>query len=109
MFGRQKGKDLAKPWGKRESYTVLVFLFATILISAILAAASRNWKLPGLPSLLVPKFSKINLDFLSGETITIGPGKREVDPALIAKADKIKEEFTKRTKNLSGTYALDVI
>src|SRR3990167_9431090 len=98
IFGRKKGKDYEdeeeiqeefpvrdlkpenkkrrveppKPCGKKERLTVLIFLLGTMLVSGILAASSRNWKLPGLPRIRPPDISGWNFDFLGGETITIG-------------------------------------
>lgn len=105
---RKRRKEVAKPWGKRERFTVLIFLLATAIVSAVLALSSRNWKLPGLPQIRL-SLPKVNLDFFSGETITVGPGKRAVDPKLVEKGERIKEGFDKKTENLSGTYAFKAI
>lgn len=106
---KRKRKEPPKPWGKKERYTVLFFLLATVLTSGILAASSRNWKLPGLPQISIPKFPAWNLNFLNGQTITIGPGKKQTDSDQIKKARIIEKEFGKRTKPLSGLYAFYVV
>lgn len=106
---RRRRKEIAKPWGKRERLTVFIFLLATVIISGLLAVSSRNWKLPGLPEVKFPAIGKINFDFLGGKTITIGSGKRKADPELLAKADKIKEEFNQRTRDFSGTYTFYLV
>lgn len=98
-----------KPWGKKERLTVLFFLLGTVLVSSMLAASSRSWKLPGLPQIKAPTFPKWDLDFLSGETITIGSRQKTIDPVLLEKSNKIKEEFNKKTRELSGTYSLYVL
>lgn len=67
---KRKRKELPKPWGKQERFTILIILAATIIIAAFLAISSRlsaggNFK-PSLP--------KINLDSLNifkEETIII--------------------------------------
>ena len=105
---KKRRKEPPRPWGKRERYTVLVFLLATVLISGVLAASSRNWKLPGFPQIKFSGVPKVSFDFLRGETITIGPGKNEVDARLLTKAEKIKIGFQTRTRSLSGTYAFFV-
>jgi hypothetical protein len=63
----RKRKELPKPWGSRERYTVLIFLLGTVLISATLAVSSRDWKLPGLPKLKLSSLPKLSLEFLKGE------------------------------------------
>lgn len=98
---KKRRKELSKPWGKKERYTVLIFLLATVLISGVLAASSRNWKLPGLPQLTLPKLPKLSLDFLSGETIVVG--------RKINQKEEILAVFKEKTRSLSGIYALYVI
>src|SRR3989304_7306731 len=54
---RKKRKEPPKPWGRTERIIVLVFILLTILIPGVLAASARNWKLPGLPTIPLPKLS----------------------------------------------------
>ena len=108
---KKRRKELPKPWGKKERYTVLVFLLATVLISGVLAASSRNWKLPGFPQvkLKVPSFKNFNFDFLSGKTITIGNKVNQANQVNQGKKRKILKAFDEKIRNLSGTYALFVV
>ncbi|MBI4157750.1 serine hydrolase [Candidatus Woesebacteria bacterium] len=106
---KKKRIEPPKPWGRKERLTVLTFLLGTVLISGILAASSRNWKLPGFPRINLPDISGWNFDFWGEETITIGRAKRTADPFLVERGERVKGEFTKKTKDLSGTYALFVI
>lgn len=98
---RRRRKEIAKPWGKRERYTVLIFLLATVVISSVLAASGRDWKLPGLPQIKTPSFKGFNFDFLKGQTITIGKKASQKETILAA--------FREKTKNLSGVYALYIV
>ncbi len=106
---RRRRKEPVKPWGKKERYTVLVFLLTTILISGLLSASSKNWKLPGIPQIKIPSTPKFNWDFLGGETITIGGRSSGSGSLLAGKAEKIENKFRQVSGNLSGTYAFYVI
>lgn len=106
---RRRRKEIQKPWGKRERYTVLIFLLATVLISSVLAASGRDWKLPGLPQIKPPSFKGFNFDFLKGQTIIIGKKASQVDQVSQEKKEKILAAFREKTKNLSGVYALYII
>lgn len=106
---RKKRKEVSKPWGKKERYTVLTFLVLTVFISGILSAGSTNWKLSGFPQIKLPTFKGLNFDFLNGKTIIIG---KPFDPdrdKQEERADKIKKGFSLKTKSLSGIYAFYVV
>ncbi len=92
---RKKGPE---PWGKKERYLVLYVLLTTIILSALLAASARNWKLPGLPRISLPSFEG---------TIIIEGNKESKEER--EKSEKIISEFKKKTKELSGVYGLYVI
>lgn len=92
-----------KPWGKKERYVLILFLVLTILPSAILAASSRSWKLPGLPRINLSKIN-LNTDFLSGETIVI-----EGNPKNPKKAEKFLVAISNMTKNVTGVYGVYVV
>lgn len=89
----KKRKEPVKPWGKKERFWVLFILLATVLTSIGLALrASGSLKIPRL---------NFNLgDFWQEEAIVIGK-KTE--------AQKAKEQFGEKAKNLAGTYAFYVV
>ena len=95
---RKKRKEPPKPWGRTERIIVLVFLLLTIFIPAALAASARNWKLPGLPKISLPKLS-----------LDKGPIVIEKDPLKRNKTESAKEYFQSATKDLSGVYGLYVV
>ncbi len=95
---RRKRKEPVKPWGRTERIVVLIFLLLTILIPAGLGLSARNWKLPGLPKLSLPKLSFEN------EPIVI-----EGDDSDRRKTSQAKDYFLGATQELSGVYALYVI
>lgn len=94
---KKKRKEPIKPWGKTERIIVLTFLLLTVFIPAALAASARNWKLPGLPRISLPKFS-------GEETIII-----EGDNSSKKKSEEATKYFEDKTRNLSGVYALYVV
>jgi beta-lactamase class A len=92
----KKRKEPPKPWGKKERYIVLATLGATILLSLLLAASARSWKLPNLPAISLPSFKE--------ETIMItgkAQDKQMAEDTIISFRDK--------TNSLSGVYAFYVI
>lgn len=101
---KRKKKEPPKPWGSKERKLVFIVLFATILISAMLAASARSWKLPGFPRIKIP-----TTDLLEGETIVITKDNGQVDPKLVDQSEKTKDSFTELTNDLSGVYGLYVI
>jgi beta-lactamase class A len=93
---RKKRKEPPRPWGKKERYLILTFFLGTVAFSAILAASSRSWKLPGLPNISLPSFGE--------ETIIIPSTKNSK-----VKFEKITASFREKTNQLSGIYALEVV
>ena len=99
---KKKRKEPVKPWGKKERYIVLGVLVGTLFTSAILAVSARDYKLPGLPALAIPKLTFFNP--FKEEVIRVGKVK---DPN-IEKSEKIINGFKVKTNNLSGVYSLYV-
>jgi beta-lactamase class A len=95
---RKKRKEPPKPWGRTERIIVLVFLLLTILIPAGLAASARNWKLPGLPRIALPKLS-----------LNKGPIIIEGDDSDKKKTEEAVDYFRSSTADLSGVWGLYVI
>jgi len=95
---RKKRKEPLKPWGRTERIIVLVFILLSVLIPAGLSASARNWKLPGLPRLSLPKLS-----FNRGPIIIEGDDtdKKKTEAAL--------DYFQSSVKDLSGVYGLYII
>lgn len=102
---KKKRKEPPKPWGKRERYTVLTVLLATMVVSGILSVSARNYKLPGFPRIKLSGFTLSNP--FEEQIITIG-GKKE-DSDMDVKAATIQAKFREKTNNLSGLYALYII
>src|SRR3989304_10397742 len=95
---RKKRKEPLRPWGRTERIIVLVFILLSVLIPAGLSASARNWKLPGLPRLSLPKLS-----FNRGPIIIEGDDtdKKKTQAAL--------DYFQSSVKDLSGVYGLYII
>ena len=94
----RKKKKGPEQWGQKERYLVLYVLLTTIILSALLAASARNWKLPGFPRISLPSFEG---------TIIIEGNKESKEER--EKSEKVISEFKKKTKELSGVYGLYVI
>ncbi len=92
---RKKKEEPPKPWGRSERYLVLGVLGVTVIGAAFLALSAREWKLPGLPRLGLPKGMLEQSYVLEGEV----PAK---DTSLII------SEFNRLTQELSGVYGLYV-
>jgi len=101
---KQKKKEPPKPWGKKERKLVFIVLFATILISGMLAASARSWKLPGFPRIKFPTTS-----LLETKTIVLTKDVGEIDPKLVDSSEAIKDKFNELTNDLSGVYGIYVI
>lgn len=95
----RRRKTPPKPWGKKERFVVLIFFAGMALTAAILAASSRNWKLPGLPKLGLPK---INIS----DTIIIE--KPTARPRATRNYEPLKKEIQDLTYGLSGIYGVYV-
>lgn len=94
----RKKKKGPEPWGQKERYLVFYVFLTTIILSALLAASARNWKLPGLPRISLPSFEG---------TIIIEGNKESKEEK--EKSEKVISEFKKETRELSGVYGLYVI
>lgn len=93
---RRKKEEPPKPWGKGERIFVFGVLFSTIIIAIILALNAREWKLPGLPRIGLPKGLFEQTYVFEGK-----PPARDTSAVI--------DEFNKLTQNASGVYGLFVI
>lgn len=98
---KRRRKEPPKPWGRGERTLVLGTLVVTIIASGVLALGAREWKLPGLPRLALPK---VDLSLFKDETIVVGDGAGEY-----SKTNETKTLFKEKTELLSGVYAFYVI
>ena len=87
-----------RAWGKKERFWVGGILVMTVLVSAFLALRARNFKLPGI-DLSLPAPAGLRKLF-GGETIIIGKKTW---------GQRASEEFSQKTKDLSGIYALYLV
>ncbi|MBI2103640.1 serine hydrolase [Candidatus Woesebacteria bacterium] len=92
----RKKRGEITPWTRRERYLVLGVLLSTVVASAILGMSAREWKLPNLPRLTLPKI-------LGEETIVIEGNPKDVKEAEIVK------KFESLTDPLSGVYGFFVL
>jgi len=92
-------KKRPEPWGKRERYLVLYILLTTVILSALLAASARSWKLPGLPRISWPSFESKKI-IIEGNK----ESQRERE-----KSEEVIREFKRKTRELSGVYGLYVV
>jgi beta-lactamase class A len=104
---RRKRNEPPKPWGKKERLTVLISFFATVVVAGLLYLSSVSWKLPKIPRIELPDFSKLNI--FKPETIVIGPNKNNPNAALEKKANEAISLFKETTNKLSGAYKLYVV
>ena len=95
---KRRRKEPPKPWGRPERLTVLIVILITVLTSVILSLSARNFKLPGLPRISLPSFN------WGEETFYI-----EGDKEGREKAEKARNYFKDKTRNLSGLYAVSVV
>jgi beta-lactamase class A len=94
-------KKRIEPWSKKERYLVLYVLLITVILSLLLAASARSWKLPGLPRISFSGLKKI----FEGETIIIEKASEQDQN----RAKEVIEKFKEKTKDLSGVYGLYVV
>lgn len=97
---RKARKEPSKPWGKKERLIVLIVLLITVLTSGILGLTARNFKLPNLPKISIPDFSKFNI--FKEQVIVVGNKGSKVN---FAKIENTKKEFISLTNRYSGIYA----
>lgn len=93
---RKKRKEIPKPWGRKERYLVLGTVLGSVVISIILFASARSWKIPGLPKISLPSFNQ--------DAIVITADRKQSESAVKAEAS-----FREKTDKLSGIYAFYVI
>jgi beta-lactamase class A len=93
---RRKKEEPPKPWGKGERILVFGVLFATIVIAIVLALNAREWKLPGLPRIGLPKGVLEETYIFEGK-----PASKNTNLAI--------SELTRITKDASGVYGVYVI
>ena len=93
---KKKRKEIPKPWGRKERYLILGTVLGSVVISIILFASARSWKLPGLPKISLPSFNQ--------DAIVITADKKQADAA-----NKARTAFKEKTNNLSGIYAFYVV
>jgi len=101
---RKKKKESPEPWTKKDRYLVFYVLAFTVLISSLLALSAREWKLPGLPRLTIPKIS-----IFKTETMVFEKENKPASEEEKKSADRIIEEFNKKVKNASGIYGFYII
>lgn len=97
---RKARKEPPKPWGEKERYFVLFALLVTVLTSGVLALSARNFKLPKLQRLEMPKFTNINP--FKEQIITVGNSGSNVSQEKIENTKKL---FKEATNNYSGIYS----
>jgi len=101
---RRKKKESPKPWTKKERYLVFYVFMFTVLMSSFLALSAREWKLPGLPRLTIPKIS-----IFKTETIVFEKENKPANKEEKESADKIMKEFNEKIKDTPGIYGLYII
>lgn len=94
----KKRKKVEKPWGKKERLFVFAILVVTVGTSSVLALSSREWKLPGLPKLSMPK-----LNFFGEEKYVIEGNLKEKE-----RKEKIVDKFMEFSKDSAGILGLYV-
>ncbi|QQS39166.1 serine hydrolase [Candidatus Woesebacteria bacterium] len=101
-----KKKIPPKPWGKKERIVLLIILLVTAGSSGVLAMSAREFKLPGLPRIILPDVSKFNqpLSFVGDETIVI-----EGNSSNKIISEEIIKHFNIMTNDLSGVYGFYII
>ena len=93
---KKKDKGEIEIWTKKQRMFVVIIFLSTAIGSGVIAANAREWKLPNLPRLSMPKV-------LSDETIVIeGSGTKSV-------MDNVRNNFFELTNKLSGIYGFFVI
>ncbi|OGM23729.1 hypothetical protein A3D00_00815 [Candidatus Woesebacteria bacterium RIFCSPHIGHO2_02_FULL_38_9] len=93
-------REPPKAWGKKERLFVLFIFLTTIIISAVLAASARSWKLPGVPKITIP--------IIKNEQIVIEKeDKNKIKNQQ--EAGKVILEFKNITNKLSGLYGFYVV
>ncbi len=93
-------KQIIKPWGVYERLFVLVMLLLTVGTSTILALSARNFKLPNLPKISIPDFSKLNP--FEEDVIVVGNKGSSIN---LEKIENVKKLFKDATNGYSGIYA----
>lgn len=97
-----KKKEKPIPWGKKERVIVFLILFISTFFSALLALASRNFKLPGIP--------KISLSSIGGFGKLLSFGEKTytytLDDVYAQRNQKIKDAYNDLESKSSGVYAL---
>ena len=103
---RSRGEP-SRPWGKKERLIVFSVLFATVLTSAVGGLSARNWKLPGIPKLKLPRLTLPDLGGVFTQTIIV---EKNGELALSnSKSSEIVSGVSELTTNLSGVYAFYLI
>ncbi|HCR35904.1 hypothetical protein A2130_00060 [Candidatus Woesebacteria bacterium GWC2_33_12] len=97
---RRKRTEPVKPWGIKERFVILITLLATVLTSGFLSLSARNFKLPNLPRLSIPKLSLNNL--FQDQVIVVGNRGSKVSQEKIENTKKL---FKEAVNNYSGIYA----
>ena len=101
---KRKKKEPPKVWTKKDRYLVFYVLAFTVIMSSLLALSAREWKLPGLPRLILPKIS-----IFKTETIVFEKENKPASREEKESADEIIKEFNEKVKNASGVYGLYII
>jgi beta-lactamase class A len=99
---KAEGKEVIKPWDRYERLFVLIVFILTVGTSGILALTSRNFKLPNLPRITIPKISLDEINPFKEKIIEVGGKGTDINREKI---ESTKNKFNKMTKSYSGIYA----
>lgn len=99
---KKKRKEPPKPWGKKERILVLSVFVISIALAGGLGGSARNWKLPGLPKLVLPR-----LNLFEEEVVVIS--RKPVTDNDEQKAKDAIKTFQDLTGDLSGIYSFLII
>ncbi len=93
---KRRREEHPKPWGKKERLMVFLVFVVTVVTALFLSLKAREWKLPGLPRLALPKA-------VLEETYVFDGRKPSRDPRVVI------DEVNQLTKGASGVYGLYVV
>jgi beta-lactamase class A len=95
---KKEKREIPVVWTAKERLVIFFVLALTVSASAILGSSAREWKLPGIPRIEIPKISFEGTIILEGNK----ESQNEVD------ATQVIRDFKKQTKDLSGVYGFFV-
>ncbi len=108
---RRKRQEPLKPWGRKERFLVLGVLGITVVLSGLLAAQSRDWKLPYLPRLSQPKIAASEKPQTRSTSISEKKKTNSTTPEYVddVRSKKAIDAFQQLTNSLSGVYGFCVL